>query len=438
MHVMRGELRGFFENRLDAEDRNRVVCHLLSGCRPCRELASEVFSGEEGSAGYDGAFWRLVAAATPGPSELQAERVRAREQWDYLERLSTPQRLLRITNDPGYLTYGLCERLRGISRERAGDDPQGAVEVARLAVAIAERLDAEVYGGEAIPETRAAALAALGNAQRIASDFEAAAESLAEAGRILRQEGVGDPLDRAHFHSLTASLQTDLGRFDEAVGSLGEARRIYERLRDRHMIGRIEIQQALAIGYVDPERGIALLAEAGTLIDSRREPRLELSIRHTMAIFLCDCGRPREARDLLQRSRWLYHRHGDRAVQVRRLWLEAKIHRGLGQLAEAEEILSGAAEELLRHGLHQEHALMAIDLAEIYAAQGRHAETVDTVGRVHRLLQGWGMHDEGLAVLLLALRSLEEAQKVEQSLFRQLAAYLRRAWHRPQNAPARA
>jgi tetratricopeptide (TPR) repeat protein len=432
MHVMQGELRGFLENRLGVEERSRVVRHLLSGCRPCRQLACEIVSGDDCPTDCDAVFWRLMAAAAAGLGELQAERARAHEQWDYLKRLSVSQRLLRATNDIGYLTYGLFERLLEVAKEMVRDDPAAAVGVADLTLRIAERLRGAVYGPLAVLEARFAATAALGNAQRLASDFEAAARSLAAAERLLVEEGAGDPLDLAHLHSLTASLLTDLGRYEQAVERLAHARGIYERLMDRHMIGRIDIQEALAIGYVDPARGIGLLGAAHALIDPRREPRLELSIRHTSGIFLCDLGRPREALELLQRSRWLYHRFGDRAVQVRRLWLEARIHRGLGQLAEAEEMLTGTAEEMLRYGLHQEYALMAIDLAEIHAARGRHAETIDLVGQVYRSLQGWGMHEEGLAVLLLALGSIRQ-QNVHEGAFRELTAYLRRSWHRPQN-----
>jgi tetratricopeptide (TPR) repeat protein len=431
MHVMRGELRSFFEKRLVEEDRSRVEGHLLSGCRACRQLACEIASGEDAAADCDAAFWRLLAAAGAGAGALQAEEARSREQWTYLQKLSPPQRLLRIGNDTGFLTYGLFERLAEAARE-ARDDRAAAVELFRLALAVAERLDGDLYGDLVVRRARLTATALLGNARRLAADFEGAAVTLAEAERLIAEEA-GDPLDRAHVASLTASLLTDLGRFEQAVEALGRARDVYEGLEDRHLVGRIDVQEALAIGYGDPERGIARLLRAHELVDLRREPRLELSIRHTAAFFLCDLGRPREAFELLQRSRWLYHRFGDRAVQVRRLWLEARIHRGLGLLAEAAEVLADAAEEMLRHGFQQEHALMVLDLAEVQAARGRHAEAVELVGQIHRSLAAWGMHEEGLAALLLALRSLREGS-AEAGIFRELAVYLRRAWHRPRSA----
>ena len=43
------------------------------------------------------------------------------------------------------------------------------------------------------------------------------------------------------------------------------------------------------------------------------------------------------------------------------------------------------------------------------------------------------MHDEGLAVLLLAVRSIQE-QTIQKSMFRELATYMRRAWNQPQGA----
>jgi len=74
---------------------------------------------------------------------------------------------------------------------------------------------------------------------------------------------------------------------------------------------------------------------------------------------------------------------------------------------------------------------MMIDLAEIHFARGRHAETLAIVNEAYRSLQGWGMHDEGLAVLLLAVRSLQE-QTIQKGMFRELATYMRRAWNHPQ------
>ena len=224
---------------IGAADRRRVVRHLLSGCRPCRRLASEESRAARNVAhGYDAVFDNLAVTARMLPRELAAERLCAREQWAYLRSLSPAQRLLRVENDPRFLTFGLYERLLDVSKEMIGEFPPGAVEVASLALTISERLDTKLYGRGAVPHSRAAAFAALGNAERSSSDFEQAGSSLAEAERILVEEGVDDALELAQIYSLNASLETDVGNFELAVKAIDEEQKIYKKIDDRHLIGR--------------------------------------------------------------------------------------------------------------------------------------------------------------------------------------------------------
>src|SRR4029077_18192268 len=126
---------------------------------------------------YGAVFTSLSTTARMLPGMLQSERMRARDQWAYLQRLSPLQRLLRVENDPRFLTFGLHGRLLEAARQIAPDDPLEATTVAHLALTVAEGLDERVYGKGSILEVQAAALAALGNAQRAAAEFSAAAAS---------------------------------------------------------------------------------------------------------------------------------------------------------------------------------------------------------------------------------------------------------------------
>src|SRR6476661_3863540 len=186
-------------------------------------------------------------------------------------------------------------------------------------------------------DLKAAAWAALGNAQRIASDFEGSRRSFNEAWRNL-ESGTGDPTEEANLMSLEASYMRDIGEFEIAESTLEEALQLYRKTQDTHHQGRILFKMGDAIGYVNPERGIAHIERAVALIDASREPRLELCAQHDLAFFLTESGRPEEALAVLERARPLYRQFQDDLTQLRMHWVEGKIAFRLKEYDEAESI----------------------------------------------------------------------------------------------------
>ena len=84
--------------------------------------------------------------------------------------LAAPEHRRRalIRNEPGFHTAGLCELLEARCRAAWSQDAAQAVELGKLAVLIAQRLDPELYGGQ-VEDVRALAWLHLGNSFRIAS-----------------------------------------------------------------------------------------------------------------------------------------------------------------------------------------------------------------------------------------------------------------------------
>ncbi|HSG40439.1 MAG TPA: hypothetical protein VLE27_12435 [Thermoanaerobaculia bacterium] len=74
--------------------------------------------------------------------------------------------------------------------------------------------------------------------------------------------------------------------------------------------------------------------------------------------------------------------------------------------------------------------MLSIDLAEVYVARGKHEEALELAEDLMPLLEGWGMHAEGLAMWLLMQRAIQE-RRAESVLFRRMAEYVHRAWFRP-------
>lgn len=443
-HFPRETLELFFRGKLSRELAREVVRHLLARCPQCVQVASGIARREnlvaetEGPRSplpavrpehYDRVFEKVFSGIEQAETRLAREKLRSIGQWSALEGHPQARRLLMIHNDPRLQNWGLYERLLDEGRQAERRDPVTAVELAELALAVVDHLDPEAIGEERLADFRATALAALGNARRLAKDFDGAREAFREAWKAL-EEGSDDPVEQAALVSREANLLCDLGEFEEAAELLERALALYRDGGDLHFQGRTLLQQALIVGYLEPEKGVELAEEALALIDAVREPRLELCARHNLTWFLNDSGQVREAMAMLETSRSLYAQFADAWTRILLHWLEGRITRSLGDLPEAEHTFKGVWKKLHQRGFQRELALLTIDLVEVYAQQGKFEEAIGLVDAFYPLLEEWGMHAEGLAFWSL-LREALTARSVEAGVFRKTSIYYRRAWRRP-------
>lgn len=436
-HIPDGLLGRFFRNETKLEEAREVVRHLLTRCPRCTDLATRKARelGIFGAAAnvdqaYEEVFARALSFGTEQAERLAVERLRAWGLWASLEPLAPHVRLSTLETDPAFHTFGLYDRLLEASRGYIRTDPAEAVDVVRLAIVVAERLDPAVLGVARIADLRAAAFAALGNAQRLASDFEGSRRAFNEAWRILEEEGTNDPAERAHLIGLESGYIQDMGEFETAETALAEALSIYRRAGDTHLAGRTLLKMADCIGQLYPERGIARIREALPLIDMTKEPRLELCAQHDLAWFLNDIGRPEEALAVLEAARPLYRQFPDRWTQLRLHWLEARIAASLGDLRAAEHIFTQLWEELRARDLNHELVLLSIDLAETLVRNGEPNRAAELVAQCYPIMAAWGLHRHALSAWLV----LEDAigQQQAGSIFRQIREYYRRHWVNPE------
>ena len=436
-HIPEELLRRFLRAEVDQQDSQRVVRHLVSGCRPCSEMAHRV-TAEVGlwstrKAGweeaYEEVFQRVLAFATEEEQRLALEKLRGWAQWSSLEPLSPQARFAAVEADDRLHTWGLYDRLLEASLWYMRTDPAEAVDIGRLAIRVAERLDPVLFGEKRRADLCAAAWAALGNAKRIAADFEGARHAFNEAWRFAEQ-GSGDPLDSAHIISLEASYIKDIGEFETAESWLESALDIYRKARDTHHQGRILLKMGDVIGYVDPARGIEHIKKALALIDVAREPRLELCAQHDLSWFLNDSGRAEEALAVLERTRPRYRQFRDDFTQLRLHWLEGRIAASLGDLAGAESIFGQLWEELRVRDLNQEVVLVSIDLAEVLTWKGDIAQAAELVAQCHSIMKSWGLHRDALAAWLVLQTTLAQGRALG-DIFERIETYYRRHWVRP-------
>lgn len=453
-HISEDVLKSFLASQLAPAERRKVVRHLLSKCPSCLSTArlhmwdslglpaphtaANAVAAKPSQAApaanatldqYDAAIDAVLSRLPTIERSFADERLQGLAQWSRLQIHPPARRLLMVRNDPRCHSWGLLERLLGACSELGRHDPAAAVDVAFLAVEVSRHLDVEAYGKEAVADMRANALSTLGNARRLASDFPGAQKAFRHAHAWLRR-GTGDPQEEGRLRTQEASLLRDLGRFEEAAGALETAIQIYREVGDRHLEGRTLIKLADSVGYLDPEHGVSLSRAALAIPEIRKDPYLELCARHNLIWFLNDTGRPREAQLLLHMTRPLYKRFRDEWTQMRLAWLEARLARELGELDEAEKTLTALTARIVQRNLKHEATLLSVDLMEIYSARGKMAEGLALARTFYTQLEVWGMHREGLAVWLLAMKGFtEESSKA--LAFRELSNYYRRWWWKP-------
>lgn len=336
-----------------------------------------------------------------------------------------PERRALLESGVRFHSLQLCQLLKERSREVWFSDPARAVQLADLAVAIAERLDEAHYGLPLAEDARASAWAHLGNASRIASDHHRAEEALQAAENHQRRSG-GDAYTEALILSFKASLRSAQGRYDEAARLLDGAITVYRQARDRHEEGRVLILKGTALGHAGRHsEAVRLIRRGLTRIDLFQEPRLLVAARHNLIFFMTDGGLYQEAEDSLAETRRLYVELGERMNLVRLRWLEGKLARELGRLEEAEAALKEARDAFLADDIAIDAALVSLDLAILHMQRGETTALKEIAAEMRPIFESGDVHPEALAAVLL-FQQAAEAEQVTRTLLDQVAARLQR------------
>jgi len=337
-----------------------------------------------------------------------------------------------IDRDGRFRSLGLAQTLGERSEAARFAGGRRAAELAELALAVVDRLDAGLYGARLLADARAHAFTLLANARRIASDLRGADEAIALAEAQLAR-GTGDRLERAFLLARKASLRRHQRRYGEATALLDRAIAIYLRASElRQATGAIVTRAITHQRAGDDERALADLRRAAELIDPEAEPRLHLDIRHNTIATLSGTGRYLEAQALLARSGDLYRRHGDPVLELRRLWVAGEIARGTGDLDAAAALFRQVREGFIEREIGYEVALISLDLAGLCARRGETAEVRRLAEECVPLFLARDVYPEALALIVL-FQEAAAAERATADLIDRLSRQLRR---RPLDPPA--
>jgi transcriptional regulator with XRE-family HTH domain len=385
----------------------------------------EAIAGE--TARLTAEFFRSLLSRITIHARALAARQQAAALWKTMQRRKPSERRMLVEDAQEYRNWGLCELLCSESIKAAADDADRAIELAQLAVLIAD-----LAPGEDTWRWRLQGYAAahLGNARRVRSDLPGAEEAFAAASKLWETGAPGDPglLSEAQVLSLEASLRTDQDRLRDAAALLKRALAADPgALRPNLLIQRARVLEWAG----DYEGALATLRQVGPLPPERQQPRLLWMLRIHPAFNLCHLGRYAEAEALLPEIRALTVQLGNKLDSLRLRWLEGRVAAGLERAAEAVAALSQVRAVFADLGIAYDAALATLELAVVHLEQERTREVKALARQMAPIFQAQGVHRGALAALKLFCEAAEK-QAATVELARRLVKYLYRAQHNPE------
>jgi tetratricopeptide (TPR) repeat protein len=286
------------------------------------------------------------------------------------------------------------------------ENPGEMVDFAEWARVLAEHLDPETLGQEAVADLQCRAWMELGNAHRVADDLSLAEEALSQATYLYLQ-GSQDDLLAARLLDIYGSLLGNRRLFDLAATAHDIVFAIYHRYGDYHLAGKALITKGLYVGY-DGNSGqsVQLIEQGLLLIDEERDPRLFLIALQNQARAFMDCGQLREARIALWKLKARGLDFDGHLNELKIRWLEGQINAGLGELDRAEAALQEVMLGFEEAGLPYKAALVALELGLILFRRGRVDEAIQEVLAAVHVFQSLGIAREVNASVLLLRKAM--------------------------------
>jgi tetratricopeptide (TPR) repeat protein len=423
-HVAKDILFLFAQGKLAGADRRRVIRHLLLPCGSCRQALREVAVSAEAAVGPE----LQIPENLQSPASIGAERVRAETVWRMeLQPLDSAQRLLLVRDDPRYYTWGFQELFLDQGKAMVFNDPFQALDLCCLSLEVVHRLPLDRYRRSDVADLRAGTLTAVANCKRLLGDLEGAQEAIDQALESL-EWGTGDPLEEANVLSIYGSLLTDLGKIEEAVEILGAAAFEACEVGETQLQAKLVLQQASAIGWYEPERGLELTEQAVKLLTEGRSPHLDLVARYHLIFLRCELNQVCEARDLYELWAPKFHRQTNKAFwQGRILHLEAALTRQEGHFDVCESYLRQLLDHYAERGMQHDFALTTLDLAELLTVCRRYEEAQELIDGILPLFRQWKVRSDVLRAWLMIEEGIK-GRTLETVSFREASRIIRRRW----------
>lgn len=350
-----------------------------------------------------GAAVRDVFLAEGRAMRYAAERAEAERLWALLAPHKPGRRRLMARAKP-FRTWAAIERLCIESLKEAPRDPEAARSLAELAVEVARRLTPLPRFSDRL---EGYAQAHLGNAFRVADDYDSADRAFALVAQLWIEPARGEacPLDVAQVPSLEASLRRDQRFFPLALARLDRA---FALAADDPTRGRILLKRGFVLEQAgESVEAVAALRAAVQFGSPSQDPRFHFGVHFNLAVNLLHLERPAEAEPLVGEVRAMAIEQRNDLDLLRVDWLSGRLAAAQGHREEALAAIDDAARRFAERGLGYNAALAVLDLSALLLEEGNARETARRVAEVHPAFQVRNIQREELASLVLFLRAVE-------------------------------
>jgi tetratricopeptide (TPR) repeat protein/transcriptional regulator with XRE-family HTH domain len=361
-------------------------------------------------------------------AEAMEAREGARRFWARLEARPADERLALIEDSLEPPTWALCELVCAKSIEMAPSSPAQALELAGLALRIAERCRGDEWLRK---RTQGYAWFHVANARRVANGLPGSVAALATATKLWEAGAPGDPglFNEAIVLALEANIRKSQRRFPEARKRIEEALAADRgELRGKLLLTKSQILRAQG----DIEGSTEVLRETIPYVDEQRDPRTALGVRSQFLLNLCLQDRAIEAAPHLREVEAIAGRLGQEVDLVRVGFLQGIIAAGLGSAEEAEEAFEQARRRFSgsRPPLVFDYSLVSLELGLLLLKQGRTSEVKTLAEQMAWVFSTQGVQVEALA----AIRMFCDAAKREAATL-EMARSVIRFLHQSQHDP---
>jgi hypothetical protein len=431
-HLSRSALIRLLSGEAVQSEVDRMVPHLVA-CRQCWELAARVVAELK----KDNSLARIPDARAAVLTLIEEEEkaaldlLRARAWWAELKTLSSEEQIDRIQSVASLRTSTVFEVVLAEAREVAPGDPYLGEETALVAHVLARSLPSSRYPEKLKNDLQAEAMIAVANCRRLAADWKGSRAALAAASNLL-DRGTDDPARQARFLSIWASLATDTGNFETALGLLGRAAELYRSAQDHAGLSSVTVKEAgTLLAAFRHEEALARALDAISML-TPGDARLEMLARSIFTQCLIYLGRPSEALRSFIATRPLYEQFPGRRTQLDVTYLEAHLLDSLGCARESEKSFRDVIDGYIEEELFKDAFLSLLTYFETLVKRGtlRKAEQVYKQAADLLAQAGTGSHEQMRQVWRQLLGQIE-AESLKEYQLREVREYVCRHWNMP-------
>jgi tetratricopeptide (TPR) repeat protein len=349
---------------------------------------------------------REVEIVRKRKEKAEAARRAVEGLWARLKTCTDQERRDLVAVWPEFRSWALAARVCETSIRAAAHRPDKALELAKLALFIAERVEGDEGWRRRL---MGYAWAHVGNAYRVGNKLAEANEAFARTWDLWRAGTPSDPELLAEWRllDLEASLRREERHFPQALELLDRA--LAASRGNQIAAGRILLNKEFLLEQMGDTAGAFIaLAEATPYVEASGDSRLLFALRFKTANDLSHLERYAEAAALLPKVRDLAEQQADELSLIRVVWLEARIAAGQGRTEEAVAGFNLARRDFADHDLPYDAALAALDLAVLWLEAGRTAQVQELAAEMQAIFQANGIDREALAALTLFCKAARQ------------------------------